>query len=176
MKNKLYFWQFSGFAFVAVAGTLLHFLYEWTNESVFIAPFSGVNESTWEHMKLFYFPMFLFALIQNIFSKDERNFWCVKLIGILTGLLTIPMIYYTYNGAIGKSPDWVNISIFFIAVAVAFLFETILFKKNVFKCKYPIIPFSLICIIGILFVIFTFFTPRLPLFQDPITGAYGLGI
>jgi hypothetical protein len=176
MKNKLNFWQFAGFAFVSIAGTLLHFLYEWMNESVFIAPFSGVNESTWEHMKLFYFPIFLFALIQNIFSKDERNFWCVKLIGILTGLLTIPMIYYTYNGAIGKSPDWVNISIFFIAVAFAFLFETILFKNSNLKCKYPVISFSLICIIGILFVIFTFFTPRLPLFQDPVTGEFGIGI
>ena len=52
-----------GFAVTAFGGTILHFLYEWLDNAVWIAPFSGVNESTWEHMKLLYWPLFLFALV-----------------------------------------------------------------------------------------------------------------
>ena len=69
MKQDLFLWQFSGFSLSSLGGTLLHFLYDWTNESILIAPFSGVNESTWEHMKLLFFPLFLFALIQSRFFK-----------------------------------------------------------------------------------------------------------
>ena len=62
MKRSLSIWQFAGFTFTAVLGTLLHFLYEWTQMIAF-APFSAVNESTWEHMKLLFIPMFLLAII-----------------------------------------------------------------------------------------------------------------
>ena len=70
-------WQAGGFAFATLGGTILHFLYEWTGDSVFVAPFSGVNESTWEHMKLLYFPLLLFALVQSRFFRDRKYFWCV---------------------------------------------------------------------------------------------------
>jgi len=174
MKRNLSLWQFSGFALTVLCGTLLHFLYDWTNESILVAPFSGVNESTWEHMKLIFFPMFLFALIQSRFFKEYKNFWCVKLVGIITGLLLIPVLFYTYNGVFGKSPDWINITIFFISAAISFIIETRLFKNDKLKCKSPWLAFATICLIGILFAIFTFATPRIPLFKDAITGAYGV--
>lgn len=173
MKRDLTLWQFGGFALTTLAGTLLHFLYDWTNESVWVAPFSGVNESTWEHMKLLFFPLFLFALIQSGFFKDNRAFWCVKLVGILTGLVLIPVLFYSYNGAFGKSPDWVNIAMFFVSAGMAFLLETRLFKNNTLPCKHPWIAFGILCLIAVLFVIFTFETPRIPLFQDPLAGEYG---
>ncbi len=176
MKKKISLWQFIGFVTVSVGGTLLHFLYDWTNESVIAAPFSGVNESTWEHMKLLYFPMLVFALIQSRYFKENKDFWCVKLCGISFGLVMIPVLFYTYNGAFGKSPDWLNITIFFISAASVFLLETLLFKNENFKCKIPRLSFLLICFIGVLFVLFTFVTPTVPLFKDPVTGVYGLNM
>ena len=174
MKRDLYLWQFAGFSLTALAGTLLHFLYDWTNQSLLIAPFSAVNESTWEHMKLLFFPLFIFAIIQSFFFKEYESFWCVKLIGILTGLILIPVIFYTYNGAIGKSPDWINISIFFISAAISFIVETFLFKKEYLTCKLPRFAFVAICVICIMFIVFTFVTPQIELFKDPITETYGL--
>ena len=79
-------WSFSGFSLVSLGGTILHFLYDWTNESLLIAPFSGVNESTWEHMKLLFFPLFIFALFQSFFFKEYKNFWWIKLFSTLLGL------------------------------------------------------------------------------------------
>ena len=114
MKRSIRLWQLLGFGVTALGGTLLHFLYDWTEKSAWIAPFSGVNESTWEHMKLLFWPTFLFAVMQSLFFKERSDFWCVKLAGTLLGLTLIPVLFYTYNGVIGKSPDWLNITIFFI--------------------------------------------------------------
>ena len=169
MKQRSILWQATGFAFVTFFGTILHFLYDWTGENIWISPFSGINESTWEHMKLLYWPLFLFALLQRLFFKKLQNFWFVKLAEILLGLALIPVLFYTYNGALGKSPDWVNIAIFYLSAALVFLFERWAFQKGRLQHQYPQLAFFTICIIGLLFVVFTFIPPRLPLFQDPTT-------
>lgn len=174
MKRNIYLWQFCGFAFVSLLGTLLHFLYDITNSSIFASPFSAVNESTWEHMKILYFPLLIFALLQSFFFQKYESFWCIKLIGILIGLILIPTLFYTYNGAIGPSPDWVNITIFFISAAVALFTEARLFKSGNIFCPFSRLSFLLICIIGVLFVVFTFAAPEIPLFRDPLTGTYGI--
>ncbi len=174
MKKSVFFWQVVGFIFTAIGGVLLHFLYDWTNQSIFIAPISGVNESTWEHMKLLFFPLFIYAIYEKRYFKEQKNYWCIKLIGILTGLITIPVLFYTYNGVIGKSPDWINIVIFFISAAVAFLIEGHLLKQENYRCMWNRLSFIILCFIGLLFVIFTFFTPTIPLFKDPISGTFGI--
>ena len=151
---------------------LLHFLYDVSGASPIAAVFSGVNESTWEHMKLMFFPAFIYAIIQCFFFKEQKNFWCVKLVGILSAILFIPIIFYSYNGTFGKSPDALNIAIFFISGALSFFIESKLFKKQ--KCKAPRLAFLSLCVIAILFFIFTFYPPKIPLFIDPITGSYGI--
>lgn len=172
MKQKVFLWQLMGFAFTSLCGTLLHFIYEWTN-SIFVTPFSGVNESTWEHMKLLFWPMFLFAIVQSFFF-DNKAFWCIKLSGILLGLILIPVIFYTYNGSVGKSPDWLNIAIFFVAAAITFIFEARRLNSGNCVCRSPKIAFSLLCFIAVLFVLFTFITPKIGIFKDPLTGFFGI--
>ena len=168
MKRSLGLWQLFGFAATSLGGTLLHFLYDWLGEATWIAPFSGVNESTWEHMKLLFWPMFLFAILQRFYFREQENFWCVKLKGTLLGLALIPLIFYTYNGVIGKSPDWLNITIFFLSAAIAYLFETRQFQAVTTTCKHPKLAFLFLCFVALLFVIFTFKAPTLGVFQDPL--------
>ena len=172
MKRSSSLWQWAGFAVATFGGTILHFLYDWTGGSVLVSPFSGVNESTWEHMKLLFWPLFVFALIQRPFFKGQENYWCVKLAQILLGLTLIPVAFYTYNGVFGKSPDWVNIAIFYITAALVFLFERWTFNQDRLKCKHPRLAFAAICLIGMLFVVFTFAPPRIPLFLDPLSGSF----
>ena len=174
MKRSIGLWQLMGFAVTSLGGTLLHFLYEWLGEAVWIAPISGVNESTWEHMKLLFVPMFIFAIIQSFFFKERDDFWCIKLRGILLGIVLIPVLFYTYNGVIGKSPDWINIAIFFISAAIAYIYETRLFNENKLLCKSPKWRIIVLCAIALLFVVFTFATPEIGIFRDPLTGTYGI--
>ena len=174
MKRSIGLWEFCGFAVTALSGTLLHFLYDWLGKTTWIAPFSGVNESTWEHMKLLFWPMLLFALLQSLFFRERKDFWCVKLRGILLGLTMIPVLFYTYNGAIGKSPDWLNISIFFLSAAVTYIYETRLFRQKRLLCKQPKFAIATLCVLVLAFIVFTFLTPQIGIFRDPITGAYGV--
>ena len=169
MKRSIGLWQLVGFAVTSLFGTILHFLYEWLGNPTWIAPFSGVNESTWEHMKLLFWPMLTFAVMQSFFFRDRSDFWCVKLRGILLGIFLIPIVFYTYNGVIGKSPDWINITIFYITAVLVFLFEWWAIKKEWLQCRHPQLAFAAICLIGALFVVFTFAPPQIPLFQDPLT-------
>lgn len=174
MKSSIALWQFVGFAVTSFAGTMLHFLYDWT-ESTVVAPFSAVNESTWEHMKLLFFPMFAFAFIESrFFKKEYENFWCIKLKGTVLGLILIPVLFYTYNGVFGKSPDLINIAIFFIAAATTFIWETQTFKHENTHCPSSALARIVLCLIALAFVIFTFIQPQIPLFQDPTTMLYGL--
>ena len=174
MKNILK-WQIFGFTFTVVLGSLLHFVYDWSGESIFVAPFSAVNESTWEHIKLFFIPAFLFAFIQSAFlSNCYDNFWVIKASGALLGIFLIPVLFYTYSGAFGKSPDWLNILFFILAAALAYLVEFLLFLRVTRFSKLSPFAFILLCIVAFFFVFFTFFPPKLPIFQDPTTNLYGI--
>ena len=174
MKRSIGLWQLWGFGVTSLGGTILHFLYDLLDGAVWIAPFSGVNESTWEHMKLLFWPMFIYAAAQSIFFERQKNFWCIKLRGILLGLLLIPVIFYTVNGAVGKSPDWFNITIFFVSAAIAYLYETHLFRKK-FSCTAPPkVSLTVLILLAVLFIVFTFLTPELGIFKDPLTGTYGI--
>ena len=175
MKKSASFWSFLGFVFVSVAGTLLHFLYDWLGESAIVGVFSAVNESIWEHMKLLYFPLMFFAVIESRrLAGDYANFWCVKLLSITVGLLMIPMLYYTYTGALGVSADWFNIAIFFIAAALVFWLEARLLRSG-HACRLSSTAATAALVgIGALFVLFTFLPPHLPLFRDPLDGTYGI--
>ena len=174
MKRNIGLWQLMGFAITSLGGTLLHFLYEWLGEARWIAPFSGVNESTWEHMKLLFWPMFIFAVVQSFFFKNREDFWYIKLRGIALGISLIPTLFYTYNGAIAKSPDWINIAIFFVSAAIAYIYETRLLNSNKMRYRPSKMPLIVLCVIVLLFIVFTFVTPEIGIFRDPLTGGYGV--
>ena len=169
MKRSLLLWQVFGLTFSAVIGTLLHFLYDWTSLEI-VKPISAINESTFEHMKILFFPMLIFAIIQSFyFRKEYGNYWCVKLIGTIIGVFLIPTIFYTLGGVFGKLPDVINILIFFISAGIGYLAEGLMLKNEIPKCKRLWIPISILTLLAFSFVIFTYFPLNIPIFIDPRT-------
>lgn len=174
MERSIPQWQVGGFLFTSVLGTFLHFLFDLTGGSLAAAVFSAVNESIWEHMKLLYYPMVLFALLEYRFwGKTHSGFWKTKLAGISLGLTLIPVLYYTYSGILGVSLDWLNIAIFFLAAGIAFRYETKLLQKGTHGAGRDGWAAVTLLLIGVLFTVLTFRTPRIPFFRDPVTGSYG---
>ena len=174
MKQTISRWQLAGFLFTSVLGTFLHFLFELTGENIVAALFSAVNESIWEHIKLIYYPMLIFSLMEyRVWGKEVEGFWCAKLKGMLLALVLIPALYYTYTGALGISADWFNVTIFFITAAAVYGAETKQLREGQACRLSGRISFVLLLAIGVLFVHFTFGAPRIPLFRDPVTGTYG---
>lgn len=175
MKPSVPYWQTVGFLFVSVLGTFLHFLFDWTGGSIIAALVSAVNESIWEHMKLLYYPMLVFALAEyRAWVKAIPTFWCVKLTGMALGLVLIPVLYYTYTGILGGSADWFNITIFFIAAAAAYWAETKLFLRGVSCSLSAGAAFALFLLPVLAFTVLTFLPPHIPFFVDPLTGTYGI--
>ncbi len=172
MSRSFSFWQFAGFVFTSAVGTLLHFLYDLSGQKVVVGLFSAVNESIWEHMKLLFFPMLAFAVLQWLgIGKTRADYWCVVLVGILTGTLLIPVLYYTYTGAFGVMSDVVNITIFFVTAAVVYALQSYFFKREN-RCRIPsLLAIAILCGIAVLFWVFTFVPPAIPLFEDPVKNA-----
>ena len=170
MEKNLSLWLFGCFVVATAVGTVLHFLLEWTELAIF-APISAMNESTWEHMKILFFPMLFVALAQSrFFISEYPSFWWIKLIGSFVGTLSIPTLFYTINGIFGKTPAWVNVLIFFVSAGLAYFIEWRLFRKSV-TWKYSWIAIVVIALIALFFVLFTYFPPDFPIFQDPRVAA-----
>ena len=174
MKKESFLWALGGFTASSLLGTFLHFLYDLSGKKLWAAVISGVNESTWEHMKLLFFPMLLFAVLQSFFFGERKDYWCISLRSILLGQILIPILFYTYNGAVGKSPDWLNIAIFFISAFFAYRYQNMQLKKENTSCPFPRIALGILVGISFLFALFTFFPPKIGLFLDPLTQTYGI--
>ena len=129
MKNSLKSLQFIGFLFACIAGFLLHYVFVWSGRNIIVACFSPINESIWEHSKLIFFSMLIFAFIENHITQHSiRNFWRIKLSGIGLGTLLVPTLYYTYTYGIGINAGWFNIIAYFVEYAIVIAVETALFN------------------------------------------------
>lgn len=156
-----------------IAGILLHFTFEWSNNNVLVGTFSPINESIWEHLKLLFFPMLITAMIGYFYiGKNIPSYLCAKVIGIIFAMLFIVIFFYTYTGIIGTNFAIVDIGSFFIAVVLG---QYVAYQKMLSKfycnCRMPII---ILLIVYLCFLIFTFIPPHIALFKDPITGMSGI--
>lgn len=160
MKN------FRGFLFTSILGTLLHFLYEWSGENPLAALVSGVNESVWEHMKLLFVPVFLWLLF-------TRANWAVGAVSLLAGLLFIPVAYYAYTGALGFRVAAVDITLFYLAAALVFWLQHRLEGKWEGR-RQQAAGLVVLTVLALAFLVWTFYPPQFPLWQDPVSGKFGL--
>lgn len=176
MRKRLFFWELAGFLLTSAVGSLLHFVYEWSGGSLAAAVISAVNESTWEHMKLLFVPIFLFSVVQAcVLGKDYPNFLAVRAVSILVGLLLIPVLYYTYTGVWGQMRDWANIAVFFLAALGAFLLDFYLLRRNRLSAPWQqVLGLIVLWALAFCFVWCTFRPPHIALWRDPLTGTYGI--
>jgi len=153
-------------------GTLGHFAYDWSGQIRLVGLFTAVNESTWEHMKLLFFPMLLVSIVLVFLKKEEYP--CVLpalLIGNLVGTALIPVLYYTYSGILGKNVDFINIAIYYICVIVAYYvaYRLASCKTADNDCSGMLTNILLFVtfILVLMFFIFTYYPPELGIFEEP---------
>lgn len=166
-------WRNISIIFSLILGTILHFLYEWSGENAVVGAFSAVNESTWEHLKLSFFPMLIIAIIgYYLFGKNESNYIKGNSIGIIFSIVFTIVAFYTYSGIIGTNFGIINILIFILSIIFG---EIIAYKiVGTEKLADQVTYLLLIMILFICFVLFTYFPPKIGLFKDPITGGFGI--
>lgn len=175
MNKKLIKLEIAGFVFVSILGTLMHFFYDWSGESKIAALICPVNESPWEHLKLLFFPYFFYAIYESVQLKNEKfNVFFSKYAGIVTGIISTLNIYYVSLGVTGKMIPWINIASFFAGVGIAFIISYIMINSSIGGSMANGISLSLFIVTTIVFMIFTFEPPLIPLFRDPQSLKYGI--
>lgn len=168
--EKIKKYSIIGAVFTLIAGSLLHFVYEWSGSNEIVSVFGAVNESTWEHLKLLFWPIVFFGIIEYfVYGKSMRNFIPVKVMSILLGMLTITALFYTYTGILGENYLVLDILTFVVGVIVAYVFAYRNLKsqdKYTSKTAQTLGWLGLIALIAA-FVIFTFYPPDIGLFEEP---------
>ena len=168
-------WETVGLLVVLAAGNLLHFVYDWTGQSPIAAPLAAVNESTWEHMKLFITPWVLWSLVECIALRGHGALLPARGLGLLTGLAAIPALFYTYQGILGRGIMWVDVLIFQLAVLLAFWVSRVLQKgRRLAGGAWTVAGLLVLLGIWAMFLLFTFQPPELAIFIDPVTGTRGI--
>ncbi len=163
-----------GAVVIVGAGTLLHFTDEWSGSSRLVGFFAPVNESVWEHLKLVMYPVLAFAVIEMKWIRDPARLWWAKLVEVVAAILFITAFFYTYTGALGvHSVVAIDIGSFVVAVIGG---QWISYRLLVMPRPSPLpLPASLVGLgsLVVLFGVFTYAPPHLPLFQQTSTGVYG---
>lgn len=166
--NKLKSYTIIGILFVIITGTISHFIYEWSGNNFILGFFFPVNESTWEHMKLCFFPMLLYAFYMN--RKLKATYPCISsalLFGTLSGTCLIPVLFYTYSGILGQNYTVLDISTFVISVLFAF----VAVYRMTIHCNADAYLFPLkLCVFltTICFFLFTYLPPDIGIFDNPL--------
>lgn len=153
----------------------MHFAFEISNKNLIVAAFSAVNESVWEHLKIMVLPTCIyFLIVYNLFNNDKKkNFWIALFFNIATQMLLVPLVFYSYIAIVGSSILAVDILLFFIAILISNIVSYKIINSDI-KYKYESIYRVLVVFVILLFVIFTYVTPKLKLFRDSNTNTYGV--
>ncbi len=166
---------------VAVLGTISHFVYGWTGKNWLVGLLFPVNESTWEHLKLMYFPMLLvFGCLRYFRIKQLRRQLQLGIeeeraklmtVGLGSGTLVavwcIPLLFYTYRGILGFGISWADMGTYYVSliIAAAWILHLV---RNSYCVKISVWTIRALLILqGVTFIWFTYHPPGIGLFAEP---------
>ncbi|MFA6296477.1 MAG: DUF6512 family protein [Patescibacteria group bacterium] len=173
-NKKIINWEIASTLFVIFFGSFLHFIYQISNNSEFVALFAPVNESVWEHLKLGFWALFIFMILEYFFiNKLVHNFFLAKFLGIIAMELTIVIIFYSYTFFTKESILFVDISSFIIGAILCSL-VCLKFYKFKLKTNFDSVAAIGLILIAFTFMVLTFFPPQVPIFFDKTVNQYGI--
>ncbi len=175
MKNKILQWEITGIIFITIVGSLFHFLFEWLFSWPPVGAIVPVNESVWEHLKLPYWPLIIFTLIEYQYIKDEANNIIIgKAASALISIGTILITFYTYTAILGTEILIIDILSFYIGVIIGQLIGYRIISLDKLPKWINNVSWLVIIGLGLLLIIFTYLPPHLSIFQDSESGLYGI--
>jgi hypothetical protein len=175
-NRSVFVYELVGIVFIIALGSMLHFTFELSGDNPVVGAFSAVNESVWEHLKLVFWPALLFMFIEYVVLRKKviSNFALAKTAGIYLAIVIIPVVFYAYTTITGESIFLLDIATFIFAVIIGQLFSYRLLTYKKLSEGFNRMFLVLLVLLGIAFVLFTFYPPQLVVFRDPVTGRYGI--
>jgi hypothetical protein len=182
-KTKLLIWEIGCIFWIVFAGALLHFAFELSEYWKPMALIAAVNESVWEHLKMYFWPGLAFALVQYTYARDyANNYWLAKVAALIVTPALIIICYEAYIGyaaAAGVQPSLAAmLGIMFAGIIAGQMTSFfILAAEPMSEQVRRIAPVGYAAIVGS-FSLFTFFPPQVSLFENyacyTYTGEYGI--
>lgn len=167
MKNKVLIWEIGGFIFIGLVGAALHFTFELSNFSnMVVAFFSAVNESTWEHLKMAFWPGLVFALIEYTYVREKvNNFLIAKTASVFVMPLVITLGWYAYTPFTQRSIYRIDLLLFYLAVLVGQVISYKLLTAPPLAKRVNNFALGALVIMLIAFSTLTFYPPHIFLFE-----------
>ena len=149
----------AAFVLTALAGILLHFLYDLLPNAV-TALISPVKESIWEHLKVIYWPyLAAMFIVTGKAGRGQRGSWLFSLLVISVAMLVIG---YVYHISLGGSSTVFDIGLYVALMAIGFFLPGRLSETAGHSA--PV--FFLVVLLGVAIILFTFLPPDHILFSD----------
>ena len=154
---------------------LFHFIYEWI-PSTLTSIFFPVNESIWEHMKLFISPICFYGIIDYIILTKTKvpfnNFLLNILVTSVSSIFIYLIIFLPVYNLIGENMIF-SISLMIIVIIISQIISYYILRLN--HIKYAnIISLVLIILIYILFGYLTYHPIHNYIFLDKHHNIYGI--
>lgn len=167
-----------GALFAILFSPILHFLYSWSGDNFFIGLCAPINESPWEHMKLVFTPLVIFAFIEYAALGNKVKNYCFALFKeICIAIVFILFVFYTYTTIIGHSILILDILSYVLAIILAKYFGYKLLTGEFEQYEFDginILSIFLLAGLTIFFIYATLYPPHINLFLDPVTHTYGI--
>lgn len=174
-ERKFRILEIVGIAIIYLIATFLHFVYDLSGGSTLSILFGSVNESVWEHIKIFAVGYVVWALIEILWIKPPfKKFVTAKTVSLYFLSISIIVFFYTYNLFTEEPILIVDLLSSFVFVALS---QYISYRLTVSDNKiadYFAVAVALLMTYFVMFFSFTVYPPKIDLFKDPVTGMYGI--
>lgn len=182
-RRAILLWEVATFVVVMLGASALHFAFELSGFWRPLAVAASVNESTFEHLKLFFWPALMVSLVEHAYIKGRvNNYWWGKAMALLATPIAIIVSFYFYLGVAlpltgtGYLALDIGTGAFGVLVGnvVAYRILTAADKGVAYRTAGLIV----IAVMAAIMALVAFFPPELFLFENfwgyEYTGAYGI--
>ena len=158
---------------ISIIGTLLHFLYDFSNHNKIVGLFAAVNESTWEHIKMALTALFLWGLVDGLIYGHNPNYFLAKSLSVLMVIIIMPVLYYGQKIVSKKECFIFNILIFYLSIICGQLGFYYIINLKPIGFFYRYLSCIILLIIFASYLLLTLLPIKNLIFKDPITKKYG---
>ena len=175
MKNKCFaISEAAGCIVIFAAAVVLHFAFDIFGPGALTILFGAVNESVWEHVKVFSAAYVGYALLELLWIRvGFRRYVAAKCVGLYALMGGIIAFHYGYTLFTGKAVTWADIVGSAVIVALAQFLSYRLAQSDLPLQEYFAPAVFLLMLYYLMFFSFTIYPPKAELFRDPISGGFG---
>lgn len=161
---------------ILVLTVLFHFLYDWW-PNIFFSTLFPVNESIWEHMKLLYFGIIIYGIIEYFVMKKKginfNNFFLNLFITSYSSIIIYLLMFLPIYNIIGENM-FISIILLFLVIVLESVISYYILSNNDCGRTSRVISIIMLIVGYIAFIYLTYNPIRNYVFYDKEEKKYGI--